>query len=215
MKKVALFGDSIRLGYDKYVETALADECQVYYVRENNRFTAHFSRFLHEWKQTAQMPDDVDLVHWNVGLWDLLHLFGEEETLTSIEEYGRNLVIISNRLKKLFPSAKQIFATSTSIVESGYGKNFFRRNSEIEDYNKKAIEVLTPLGVEINDLYSYTCTLDEECRSDVTHFNTPKGVEAMGNRVVAVICRALDITANRVNIENFEPNAYTADNVGY
>ena len=41
-KKVLLIGDSIRMGYDKYVKNYLADSCEVYYPSENCRF-AQFS----------------------------------------------------------------------------------------------------------------------------------------------------------------------------
>ena len=30
MKRIFLIGDSIRMGYDKYVKEALADACEVY-----------------------------------------------------------------------------------------------------------------------------------------------------------------------------------------
>ena len=33
MKKIVLLGDSIRMGYDKYVKEALADVAEVYYGR--------------------------------------------------------------------------------------------------------------------------------------------------------------------------------------
>jgi hypothetical protein len=36
----------------------------------------------------------------------------------------------------------------------------------------------------------------------------------MGNKVLSVICKALDISASEVNVESFELERYSADNIG-
>ena len=77
MKKVVLIGDSIRMGYDKYVKEALKNSAEVYYPGENCRFAEYVLRYAHEWKKAGAWGDDVDLVHWNAGLWDVLELFGD------------------------------------------------------------------------------------------------------------------------------------------
>ena len=74
MKKILLLGDSIRQGYDKYVKMAFEDIAEVYYPSENCRFTAYMLRHLTEWVDQLQCGSDVDLVHWNAGLWDDLVL---------------------------------------------------------------------------------------------------------------------------------------------
>ena len=74
MKKILLIGDSIRMGYDKYVKEALKDSAEVYYPEENCRFAEYVLRYAHEWKKKLGCPDDPDLVHWNAGLWDALEL---------------------------------------------------------------------------------------------------------------------------------------------
>lgn len=71
MKKVLLIGDSIRAGYDKYLKKALEDVAEVYYPSDNCRFAEYVLRHLHDWKQGLGL-DEVDLVHWNAGLWDTL-----------------------------------------------------------------------------------------------------------------------------------------------
>ena len=38
--------------------------------------------------------------------------------------------------------------------------------------------------------------------------------EIIGGTVISIICRELGIEANEVNIENFEPEKYTAENIG-
>ena len=73
MKKVFLIGDSIRMGYDKYVAEQLAGEAEVAYSADNAQFTEYTLRHLGDWKEQLKL-DSVDVVHWNVGLWDTLHL---------------------------------------------------------------------------------------------------------------------------------------------
>jgi hypothetical protein len=58
--------------------------------------------------------EDIDVVHWNAGLWDCLRLFGEEPH-TPIEVYSYYIDRLCVRIKKICPNAKVIFATSTSV----------------------------------------------------------------------------------------------------
>ena len=89
MKKVVLLGDSIRLwGYGTPVEEALKNEFEVWQPTENCRFTTYVIRNLHEWKKQTECGSDIDLIHWNVGLWDCLRqidgevLIGEKKNET-------------------------------------------------------------------------------------------------------------------------------------
>ncbi|MBO5945466.1 MAG: hypothetical protein J6Q69_02550, partial [Clostridia bacterium] len=84
----------------------------------------------------------------------------------------------------------------------------------IEKYNEKAKESLAGTGTVINDLYQLTSKLPESYHSDATHYYTPEATELIGGRVLATICRELDIKASEVNIESFEPEKYTSDNIG-
>ena len=213
MKKIVLIGDSIRMGYDKYVKEALEGVAQVYYPSENCRFTQYVFRFLHEWKSQGEWGDDVDLVHWNVGLWDVVELFGDEP-ISTLEYYANMITRIDSMLRILFPKAKLVFATSTNVQEERYGKDFKRRNSVIEKYNAAAVRALSGTDEAINDLYTLTKNFPDEYRSDLTHFYTPKGTEEIGGRVLSVICKELGIKASEVNIENFKPEKYSDKNVG-
>ena len=214
MKKVVLIGDSIRMGYDKYVKEALSGVAEVYYPNENCRFAENVLRFAHEWKKNGEWPDDVDLVHWNAGLWDALELF-EDEPLTTLDYYEQAIFRIHKRLRMLFPNAKLVFATSTAVLEDKCGKNFRRKNSTIEEYNKTAIRALEGTGTLINDLYPFSKSCPEEFHSDWVHFRTPEGMALIGGKVISVICKELGIDASDVNIENFEPERYSEDNIGY
>ena len=51
MKNIILIGDSIRMGYDRFVKFSLEDSANVYYPNENSRFAEYTLRYLHEWKK--------------------------------------------------------------------------------------------------------------------------------------------------------------------
>ena len=186
MKKIFLIGDSIRLGYCLHVRKQLENEALVYYPQENCRFSEYVLRYCHEWMNTETDPATIDVVHWNTGLWDVLHLFGDE-ALTDLDTYIRNLERIHHRIQRFCPHAQQIFATNTSVAEEKYASpdRFMRYNAEIEKYNEAACELMGRLGVPVNDLYTLSRSLPDEARSDATHFNTPEGIRIMGDAVCA------------------------------
>ena len=174
MKKIVLIGDSIRQGYDKYVKMAFEYVAEVYYPTENCRFTSHILRHIVEWKEKMQCGDDVDLVHWNAGVWDNLRLL-DDRNLIEIDVYRANVERICQFIKILFPNAKMIFATSTPVDEVLFKEKFearkiMRLNSDTEIYNQAAIEVVRKHGGEINDLYGLLKDRQSEYHSDQTHF---------------------------------------------
>ena len=213
MKKIVLIGDSIRMGYDKYVKEALDGVAEVYYPSENCRFAQYVLRFAHDWKEKGNWPDDVDLVHWNAGLWDAIELFGDEP-ITTISYYSQVILRIYKRLRMLFPNAKIVFATSTAVDEDRCGPHFKRHNTVIEEFNKAAIDALSGTDTIINDLYGVTANAPLSYHSDFVHYYTNEGTELIGGAVLSVICKELDIAASEVNIENFDPEHYTKENIG-
>ncbi len=214
MKKIVLIGDSIRMGYDKYVKEALAGVAEVYYPTENCRFAENVLRFAHEWKSQTGAPDDVDLVHWNAGLWDVLELF-EDEPLTTKDYYANVIPRIDRRLRMIYPKAKIVFATSTAVDEGLASKDFYRHNSTIEEYNAIALRALTNTDTVINDLYALTSRLSRDYHSDFVHYYTDKGTETIGGKVLSVICKELGIDAKDVNLENFSPEKYSKETIGF
>ena len=214
MKKIVLIGDSIRMGYDKYVKEALSGVAEVYYPEENCRFAEYVLRYAHEWKKNGNWGDDVDLVHWNAGLWDALELFGDEP-LTPLACYENIISRIDKRLRMLFPKAKIVFATSTPVNESMSNPDFTRHNATIEKYNTTAKGALSGTDTVINDLYTFMLSTPDSYRSDWVHFYTPGGIELIGGKVLSVICELLAITPSEINIENFEPERYSSNNIGY
>ncbi len=197
MKSIYLIGDSIRFGskggkgspgYGIYVKEKLEDKYNVYAPNENCRFAQFTLRGIYDWI-TDIKPEEIDVIHWNNGLWDVMRLDGDEP-LTPINVYVDFLERIHKKLKLLFPNAKIIFATSTPVIEGGAGDRWVRYNSEIEEYNKSATKRLKELGVEINDLYSVAQKFDESYYADWVHFNE-KGAKILAEKVINKIMEVI------------------------
>lgn len=199
MKKILLIGDSIRLGYDKYVKMAFEDVAEVYYPEENSRFVMYVFRRLHEWKSELKCGDDIDVVHWNAGLWDDL-ILRDGKHLTPIEIYKEYVDRTCRMIKILFPKAKMIFATSTPVQEELFGieKRF---NKDTEEYNRVAVEVVKEYGGEVNDLYSLAKAAPVDYHSDLTHYYTKEGTRLLTNQVVKCLEDALGIKAKELDYD--------------
>ena len=190
MKKILLIGDSIRNGYDLYLKESTADFAEVYFPSENCRFAGYVLRYFHLWCERLG-TFDFDAVHWNVGLWDTLRIYGDG-CLTPIDEYERELERIVLRIKRVCPKAVQIFATSTPVLERGYIEDYeMRYNRDVEEYNAVAVRVMEKHGVKVNDLYALMKDTPESYHSDQTHFYTAEATRLMGDHVGRVICEAL------------------------
>lgn len=192
MKKIYLIGDSIRFGaqnspgYGVFVKEYLQDVAEVYAPNENSRFAQYTLRHLYDWSQ--QIPaGEIDIVHWNNGLWDVLRLNGDEP-LTPIDTYAYFLERVYKKIKHLFPKAKIIFALTTPVIEEWGRADFMRYNKEIEEYNMVAKELMEGLGVQINDLYSVAKEFDTAMRADWVHYNE-EGSRLLANAVI----KAMDI----------------------
>ena len=102
------------MGYDKSVKMSLEGKANIIFPAENCRFAAYVLRYFHEYFDGIN-GEDIDVIHWNAGLWDCLRLF-EEEPHTPVEIYAYYIERICLRIKKLCPNAKVIFATSTGTI---------------------------------------------------------------------------------------------------
>lgn len=191
MKNLLIVGDSIRMGYDKSVKKTLEGMVNVIFPAENCRFACYLLRSFHDYFDGIK-GEDIDVVHWNAGLWDCLRLF-EEDPQTPIDVYAYYIDRICKRIVKLCPNAKVIFATSTSVLSEKMDKNFKRYNEDIEEYNRVAVEIVKKYGFVVNDLYSVSLTLDENAHSDPVHYYTTTGTEVFTNTVLSYLLPALGI----------------------
>lgn len=192
MKKILLIGDSIRMGYDHYVRERMQNVAQVYFPDTNCGYSTMVLRCLHSWADELKLYD-ADAVHFNVGHWDTVRIYGDG-TLSRPETYADNLERIAERIHFLFPRAKVIFATSTPVQEENYIEAFeVRYNKDVEAFNRIACEVLPKHDVIINDLHGLMRDVPADYFSDQTHYYTAAATQRLGCQVTHALCRALDI----------------------
>jgi hypothetical protein len=200
MKNLLLLGDSIRVGYCGFVKELLNGRADVFYPEDNCRFAQYTLRELQRW--VADYPE-IDIVHWNNGLWDNAHLSvsctgddGEaagvtmkpanvtadyrydEEAVTPPEIYEYMLNRVAVRIRQLCPKAQIIFATTTPVIEEE-ATNIYRSNAEVDLYNDIARKVMRKQGIMVNELGNFARTLSKEYRQDWVHYN------AEGNKLLA------------------------------
>jgi hypothetical protein len=198
MKNLLLIGDSIRMGYDKAIAKTLEGKANVYFPAENCRFASYVLRYLHEYKALAN-GEKIDVIHWNAGLWDDLHLL-DGEPLVTLEDYARNVERIYSLMELLFPKAKIIFATSTPVQEELF-TTCKRYNAETERYNAEAVRISLAHGAIINDLYSTIKDMPKSYYSDLTHLYTKNGTELVTEQVRRCIEMSLAIKGADLDYE--------------
>lgn len=208
MKKIVLIGDSIREGYQDYVKMAFDGIAEVFYPDENCRFSAYVLRGLVDWKDRMGCGDNVDCVHWNAGLWDALVLSESPDcdpdgiNLVSVDIYKYYIDKICIAIKKLFPKAEVIFATSTRPLDlSKTNTKYTWRVHNIEAYNHAALEIVTKHGFAVDDLYEITKDAPEEYHSDRVHYYTKDGTRILTGRVVESIERCLKIQGKKLDFD--------------
>ena len=193
MKKIILLGDSTREGYDKYVKEQLNGTAEVFFPNDNCRFALYMLRYLHVWQKEGNWGNDADLVHWSAGLWDALHVL-KQDVLTDVDFYAKTIKRIDERLRMLFPKAKIVFATNTPGIDERYAlTDSYRLNSEIEIYNKYALEALADTDTVIDDLYAAAKGVPESYYIDAVHMHAPEGRKYIGDKVLNCICPLLGI----------------------
>lgn len=190
MKKIYLIGDSIRYGgqnihgYGEYVKEKLGGIAEVYAPDDNCRFAQYTLRYLYDWTNGVD-AENIDIVHWNNGLWDVLRLHGDEP-LTPIDVYVDFLERVYKKLTLLFPNAKIIFALSTPVIEAWGNPQFMRYNKEICEYNNAAKKLMDKLGVKVNDLYSVAADFGEKYRADWVHYDE-EGCNLLADAVIKAL----------------------------
>ncbi len=171
MKKVFLLGDSIRIGYDEYVRELLKGTADVFYPEDNGRFAGYTYICIPQWKNLAGNPDEVNVVHWNCGHWDCAHFYRDSEPYSTVEEYSVWLRRVHNCIRRNFTAAQIIFATTTGVAPGRYEQmSSPRSNEEIALYNKAATQVMSELGVPVNDLAVYAANFPIDYYADEVHF---------------------------------------------
>ncbi len=200
MKKLLLIGDSIRMNYDKYVRQALEGRVNVLSPNENACFAAYTYYAIGDWEHNYRFGEDVDVIHWNTGLHDVIR-FHYDEPMTPPEIYGYYLGRVIHRLKDVYPNAQQIFALSTPGRDEKYVLPWIvRKNKDIDRINEVALQVMRENGVPVNDLASVVRRYEpDDIYADATHYNYT-GAVILAKAVLEKVCPLLGVEPDLTKI---------------
>lgn len=185
MKQVVLIGDSIRIGYQPFVEGALDGRLSVWGPEDNGGDSRNVLSRFDEWV-IGRKPD---VLHINCGLHDIKKEFGAGEAQVPFDEYVTNIeTILARALAET--DAKVIWAQTTPVNEEWHHdqKGFDRFEADVDAINRAATKICGKLGVQVNNLYHAIVEggRDELLVDDGVHFR-PEGSERLGDAVVAAI----------------------------
>ncbi len=198
LKRVLLIGDSIKFFYKQEVADLLGEEYEVCAPNENCRFSGYGLNSLRFW--LTEFPD-VDIIHFNFGLWDTAILYKEDGCFTPIEEYISAMKKILRELKKT--GAKIIFATTTPVHDEKYKLEGpippAHKNEDIIRYNRAVLKAFENEEILVNDLHSLIYSEKEKyLLPDMIHPN-PDGVKILG-KAVADSIRLMKVTNKKEKI---------------
>ena len=179
MLKIILIGDSIRMGYEPVLREMLEGKAEVWGPEENGGDSRKVLANLGAWA----VGRAVDVIHFNCGLHDL-KVLPDDTPQVPIEEYARNLQKIVLTLKE-DTAAELIWATITPVHDERHQSrkhcDFKRFETDVERYNRAALEVINSAGLRVNDLHGVI----ERC--GIATCLSPDGVHMTGdaNRMLA------------------------------
>ena len=177
MKKVALFGDSIRMNYTPEVIRLLGDEYEVITPEDNCRFCTYLQRMVFDMSEEIE---GCDVIHFNAGEWDVSDVVGDG-LFTPIDVYVRTMVRIARFLQTKAKTV--IFATSTPVTTHPQNDN-----ADIQRYNAAIVPEMQKLGIVINDLWTpVDAERESNIRSDDGIHLTEKGIKLCSERVASLI----------------------------
>jgi acyl-CoA thioesterase-1 len=181
LPRVLLIGDSISIGYTAPTQKLLAGKANVHRIGENGGPTDKGTKNIKKWLGDSKW----DVIHFNWGLHDLKLGTGKHQV--PIDEYEKNLRDLVKTMQGT--GAKLIWASTTPVPE---GKtNPPRKNEDVIAYNKIAKTIMDENKIAINDLYAFALPQLDKIQLPVNVHFTPKGSEALAERVAAAIEAAL------------------------
>jgi dienelactone hydrolase/lysophospholipase L1-like esterase len=190
LPRVALVGDSIRLGYAPLVAERLKGKAVVISPAANGGDSANVLQHLDEWV----IRERPLLVYLNCGLHDLKVDRQSRKRQVELPEYQANLRAIVARIRKE-TSAALVFATTTPIDDArhaGRGAGFDRFEADVQRYNAAALAVMRDAGVPVHDLHwlARRGGAEKMLLPDGTHF-TPEANTQLAGAVADCIARQL------------------------
>jgi dienelactone hydrolase/lysophospholipase L1-like esterase len=195
LPKVALIGDSIRLGYAPLVAERLKGRAVVVSPPANGGDSGNVLRHLEEWV----LREKPRLVHLNCGLHDLKLDRRTGEHQVELREYQANLREIARRVRE--SGAALVFANTTPIHDGRHAARragFDRRQADVERYNRAAEAVMREAGVPVHDLHWVVREggPGRMLQPDGTHY-TPEANDRLAEAVADCVKRHLTILQPR------------------
>jgi len=189
MKRIALIGDSIRLGYEPYVKELLAGH-RIVSTAENGGDSMSLLEHFEEWFVAGR----AQVVHANCGLHDVRLGVDTRRCQISAAEYEANLGELAGRMRGL-SGVTVVWALTTPVVEArhnGRNQEFTRHLRDIERYNAIARTVMGASGIAIHDLYATVVAAgpDRIIGDDGVHF-TDEGSRLLAKSVAASVASHL------------------------
>lgn len=185
LSDVILIGDSIRMGYQAFVEKELEGEARVWGPRENGGTSANVLARLDEWV----LSRGADVLHLNCGLHDLRKEFGADDPAVPLARYRANLEEIFTRVLG-DGGTTLIWAATTPVNEEWHhaNKGFERFEADVEAYNRAALAVAERFGVPVNDLFDVVVRAGRDglLQPDGVHF-AEEGCALLGKAVAGAV----------------------------
>lgn len=194
LPNVLLIGDSISMGYTKFVQDMLAGKANVQRPlnaqgnAENCQGTTNGVQNIDRWLGDTSW----DVIHFNFGLHDLKHVDPEtgknsekpeDPQQADLKAYRKNLREIVEKL--VATNAKLIYATTTPYPD--YPAGPLRRADQPEKYNAVALKIMKKNDIMINDLHAFALPrLEELQQPNNVHF-TKEGSKALADQVAEKI----------------------------
>ena len=189
-KEILLLGDSIRMGYCETVREALKDTYTVAFPSENCRSTQH--TLIELWRSLELVKaENTALVLFNCGHWDIARWSDDPVPLTSEGEYGRNIGLIIERLRRYFPGAKLVFATTSRMNPGAHVCANYRDDAIIGRYNDIASAVCREKGISVMEMNRYCEKYTPADYADYCHL-TPEAFHDLGLYVAGELRKLLE-----------------------
>jgi lysophospholipase L1-like esterase len=184
MKTAILIGDSIRMGYQIHVETALDGVARVWGPDANGGDSGNVRAHLSQWLETGL----GDIVHLNCGLHDIKKAFDSDQAQVDESAYRENLIYIFETV--LATGIPLVWATTTPVNETWHHDRtgVDRFSADVDAYNAIAQDEAQKRGVAVDDLHDVieTAGRDELLQEDGVHFSA-EGCALLGRHVATCV----------------------------
>ncbi len=195
MKHLILIGDSIRMGYQPFVQQLLEGKARVTGPEENCGTSAKTRDNLQTWVLDQQ----PDIVHINTGLHDLAREpRNVPNTTLSVDDIYQQPVRVPgpdyvenvrhNLLAILDAGIQVIWATTTPVISLAK-MTPARLEADVENYNRMALAVAqNELKLPINNLFTFIMQQGKEnmLKDDGVHFEEANS-RKLAEQVVAAV----------------------------